>query len=516
MRATRSSPGRPSPRSASGIETDELAKLKAEPRNYVRATLREVDRETCTDVALKLKGAAGSFRDWDDRPALTLNMRKFRKGGRFHGLVKFHLNNSVQDETYLHELLCSELFRKAGIPAPRVTHARVWLNDRDVGLYVLKEGFDRPFLERNFADPTGNLYDSGFVQDLDADLERDEGSGPDDRHDLRAVVEAARDPDPIARVRKMEGLVDMDAFLGFMAMERMTCHWDGYTNTANNYRVYFDPRRGKAVFLPHGMDQMFGDPEFGLFDPSDKIVAGVVMGSDALRRRYRERVSALIPLMSPADDLIRRVNEVDRRIGPAVEAIDREQAERRAIQVSELKERLVARAASLRRQAAEPEASPLEFDDRGIATLAEGWEATGVDDAVVDEVETRPGKKALHIAAGEVGPCSASWRHRVLLRPGDYTLRAEVRTDRVVRPEDTGDGGVGVGISGVPRDQHLDGTTDRKVLTHRFRVQEDRNPVVLVLELKARSGQAWFDVDSLQILRDDADARPAGHGGGSP
>ena len=87
----------------------------------MKATIREADRVAV--VALKLKGAAGSFREWDDRPALTLNMHKFNKGGTFHGLVKFHLNNSVQDETYLHELLCSELFRRAGIPAPRVTRA---------------------------------------------------------------------------------------------------------------------------------------------------------------------------------------------------------------------------------------------------------------------------------------------------------------------------------------------------------------------------------------------------------
>ena len=306
------------------VEPEPLDKLKSDPRNYVKATIREDDRVAV--VALKLKGAAGSFRDWDDRPALTLNMRKFNKGGTFHGLVKFHLNNSVQDETYLHELLCSELFRRAGIPAPRVTHARVWLNDRDVGLYVLKEGFDRPYLKRSFPDPTGNLYDGGFCQDINADLEKDEGSGPDDRSDLRAVVEAASDPDPTSRLRRVESLVDMDAFLTFMAMERMTCHWDGYTNTANNYRIYFDPRRGKAIFLPHGMDQMFADPEMGLFDPSDKIVAAVVLRSEALRRRYRERLEKLIPLMSPADGLVRRVDEIDRRLRPVIEAIDRDRA----------------------------------------------------------------------------------------------------------------------------------------------------------------------------------------------
>ncbi len=280
-------------------------------------------------------------------------------------------------------------------------------------MYVLKEGFDRPFLKRSFPDPTGNLYDGGFLQDLDAELEKDEGKGPDDRSDLRAVVAAASDPDPASRLRRVESLVDMDAFLTFMAMERMTCHWDGYTNTANNYRIYFDPRQGKAIFLPHGMDQMFGDPAMGLFEPSDKIVAGVVTQNTALRRRYRERLEKLVPLMSPATGLLRRIDEIDRRLRPVIEAMDRDQAARRSTQVAELKGKLVARAANLRRQLAEPEESLQEFDERGVASLG-GWSSTSeTENAVLDEVETGPEKRALHIKAPEGQSCVASWRRPV-------------------------------------------------------------------------------------------------------
>jgi hypothetical protein len=35
-------------------------------------------------------------------------------------MEKFHLNNSVQDPTFMTELICGELFRQAGVPAPRV------------------------------------------------------------------------------------------------------------------------------------------------------------------------------------------------------------------------------------------------------------------------------------------------------------------------------------------------------------------------------------------------------------
>src|SRR6185295_6902273 len=146
-------------------------------------------------VSIKLKGSAGSFREVDDKPALTLRMDREDDDARFHGLAKFHLNNSVQDDSYLRELIASDLFRAAGVATPRVTHARVWLNERDVGLYVLKEGFDKLLVKRFFEHANGNLYDGGFCQDVDADLSKECGKGPDDRADLIALREPCTEPD---------------------------------------------------------------------------------------------------------------------------------------------------------------------------------------------------------------------------------------------------------------------------------------------------------------------------------
>ncbi|MFM8222400.1 MAG: hypothetical protein ACKOJF_26130, partial [Planctomycetaceae bacterium] len=80
--------------------------LRENPREYVRATLAEEGGETLVDVGLKLKGAAGSYQELDAKPALTLNVDKFWKKQRFHDLEKFHLNNSVQDESFASEWLC--------------------------------------------------------------------------------------------------------------------------------------------------------------------------------------------------------------------------------------------------------------------------------------------------------------------------------------------------------------------------------------------------------------------------
>src|SRR5687767_2978740 len=132
------------PQLAIEIPPDSLATLRAyhqvwrqarPQRIDVRITIRE-GALVYTNVAAHLKGSF-SYRDVDDKPSLTLNFDKFAPGQRFHGLEKIHLNNSVQDPSYLCEKLAREMFLAAGVPAARIGHARVSLNDRALGFYVL-------------------------------------------------------------------------------------------------------------------------------------------------------------------------------------------------------------------------------------------------------------------------------------------------------------------------------------------------------------------------------------------
>src|SRR6187431_171316 len=101
------------------ISSNELNVLRQNDRKDVRATVYE-GTNVWRDVALHVKGAAGSRRPIDDaKPALTLSFNRFTPDQKFHGLRKIHLNNSVQDGCFMCENICSELFRKAGVPTPR-------------------------------------------------------------------------------------------------------------------------------------------------------------------------------------------------------------------------------------------------------------------------------------------------------------------------------------------------------------------------------------------------------------
>ena len=483
------------------IAEPELEKLRTNNRAYVRCTVTENRKTTYKDVGIKLKGAAGSFREFDDRPALTLNSNKFTKGQSFHGLDKFHLNNSVQDETYIHEWLSEELCRSASIPATRVAHARVWLNDRDVGLYVLKEGFDKTFLQRHFEDGDGNLYDGGFVQDIDAELEKDAGKGPDDRSDLKALLEACREPNIEERWKRNDELLDVDAFVSFMAMELMLCHWDGYTQNTNNYRIYFNPADKKAHFLPHGMDQMFGDPGASILDPPGAIVSSTVMQNPEWRGRYRERIRKLLPLFNPPAKLHARVDYLRRRLLPVLASIDPNLAREHAGRVREFKDRITARAANLKEQSEQEDPKPPEFDENGNMHLADWFGASESEDAVVEEVELPGEKKAYSILCGPSGKCIASWRRRILLARGTYTLHANVQTKDVAATEDDRGIAAGLRVSGANRTNTLSGTSQWKPLEFEFTVDEESRDVELVAELRTTRGQVWFDAESLRLSR---------------
>jgi hypothetical protein len=480
----------------------DVEKIGAENRPYVRATVIEDDKVTYAGVGIKLKGSQGSFRAFNDKPALTLKVNKFKKKQSFHGLRKFHLNNSVQDETYLHELLSSEIFRAAGYPATRVTHARVWLNGRDAGLYVFKEGFDSKFLERNFAKPEGNLYDGGFLQDIDSNLEKDEGEGPDDRSDLSALALAAREPDAKTRWARINAVLDLDRFITFMALERMACHADGYCGNCNNYRLYFDPGvGGRAVFLPHGMDDMFGDSGRSLLDEPRALIASTVIQNNAGWKAYRSRIHSLLPLFSPADRWCTRVDEVASRLQAAIGEFSESNASAYPEKITNLKERLVQRADNLKEQDKQPDPELLVFDEKGRAKLT-GWSPDGESEGVKhEEIDLTANRKGYVIDAGSNGQCTASWLLRVRLGPGAYTLNARCETKGVIPLDGNDNSGAGIRVSHSERSRGLRCTTKSTPLQFNFTIVEDRREVELVLELRARRGQAIFDASTLVLVR---------------
>ena len=323
-------------------------------RPTVKATVREGGR-VYTNVAVHLKGSMGSFRPIDDNPALTLNFSKFASGQTFHGLHKLSLNNSIQDHSFLSEVICRELFEAAGVPVPRAAHATLALNGRYLGLRVLLEGASKQFVKRYFNDAKGNLYDGGFCQDITGALAVNSGDQPEVHSGLRALVSALREPDPAKRWSRLNQTLDMDRFISFLAMEILQCHWDGYAMNRNNWRIFHDMGANRMVFIPHGLDQMFGvkraNPDYPILPlPMQGWVARTVVGNPEGRRLYLERLAQLYRQVFDVDAILVRVDALAAVIRPVIARTNPQAALRHDESVRRLKERIVQRGQSLKAQ----------------------------------------------------------------------------------------------------------------------------------------------------------------------
>src|SRR6266487_497943 len=286
-----------------------IDRLRTESRKYVPASIRAFG-ELFREVGVHLKGA-GSYRPINDKPSFTLDFARFVPAQSLRGLQKIHLNNAVQDCTYLKEQIATELFRAARVPVPRVAHALVSLNGRELGLYVIKEGFTEEFLNRHFERADGNLYDTDDGHDVDQLMKRPLGQdSTHDQIDLQHLAAAAMEPNLSRRRERLQQTLDMDRFFAFMSMELMICHWDGYCLGRNNFRIYHDPGTDKIIFLPSGMDQVFSKADMPWKPDMAGLVARAVMEIPEGRQQYAARFSELFGTLFVSERLTNRINQL--------------------------------------------------------------------------------------------------------------------------------------------------------------------------------------------------------------
>ncbi len=317
---------------------------------------------------------------------------------------------------------------------------------------MLVEGHDKTFLRRFFANPKGNLYDSEFLHDITDPLRRSSGTGPDNHADLNALALAAQEfaerNTPLTRapgtlspsdgeragVRgnpRLESLLDMDRFYSFLALEVLTCHFDGYSRSINNYWIYHDPTTDKMVFLPHGMDQMFTQPEGSLFPEFKGILARAILKKPEGRQRFRERCTTLFTNLFPA--LPERVVELQKKLRPELANIGTNAVAEHDRAVSNLQHRVAARIAHLRRHLLAP-APSLTALAPGASVSLTSWLPT-VDGGVAKLSQTNSpgGTNFLRIVMDQPDkPALAGWESRVRLAPGRYQIVAPVASDQPV------------------------------------------------------------------------------------
>jgi spore coat protein CotH len=244
------------------------------------------------------------------------------------------------------------LFRAAGVPAPRDNFARVELNGRDLGLFVLEEAVNKEFLAKYFSRTKGNLYE-GSKADINEKLQKDSGDDSKEQKDVKALAAALKEPDAALRLKKISSLLDVDRFISFAATEVFTWHHNGYTMGEDNYRIYADPATNRMVFIPHGYEQLFGKPNGPLIPEWKGLVIKAIMDTPEGKAKYRERMSKLLATAFKLDAITARINQLVPVLKP-VAGSGSTQAQTFDAALTQLRERVTQRAAFIGEELKKP------------------------------------------------------------------------------------------------------------------------------------------------------------------
>ncbi|HMJ64856.1 MAG TPA: CotH kinase family protein [Candidatus Binatia bacterium] len=319
----------------------QLDALKREPRVYVKATVKE-GTNVLANTGFRFKGT--NMTSKIARPDFTLKFNEFITDQRLQGQRKLGFESSRNDPTYVGEAVANELFRSAGIPASRNTFALVKLNGKDVGLYVVSEGVNKDFLDRHFDKSKGNLYE-GDGTDITDKLDKDSGDGSG-QADVKALAEAARESNLEQRWKKLQTLLDVDRFLSFVGVEVITGHTNGYAMGKARYRIYHDPTNDKMIFMPHGIEAVFGRSDTPITPEFKGVLARAVLETPEGKKRYRAELNRLLTKAFRLDVTQSRIKELAGKVKPAL----KEGAENYDKAVNDLLERVAARHKFLEQQ----------------------------------------------------------------------------------------------------------------------------------------------------------------------
>ena len=265
------------------IQVEDWTQFLAEApeEEYIPCTV-SVDGEEFRQVGLRAKGN-NSRRLTEEyglaRYSLKLEFDHYVDGGNYHGLDKFSLDASFQDNSYLKTYLVYDMMDFMGVPAPLCSYVWVTVNGSPWGLFLAIEEPEEAFARRNFGADHGQLYKPDYTslnaENADVAL-RYVGDDPArypnifdnakfdaDEADQARLIQAL---ETLASGEDLETAVDVDEVLRYFVVQVFVMNWDSYLgHTGHNYFLYEED--GVLSILPWDYNLAFGTYALGMTDP---------------------------------------------------------------------------------------------------------------------------------------------------------------------------------------------------------------------------------------------------------
>jgi spore coat protein H len=191
---------------------------------------------------------------------------------RFYGIKKLGFNNHIADNSQLRERLAAEVMRDFGVPAPRITHYNLKVNNGtevlDFGLYSIVEYIGSEYLKAEFVESGGNLYKPGDGSEkvawksgisLNQDNFEKKTNESSDWSEIEGVISALHaTPNLTSAWRaQLESVFNVDGFLKWLAANTAISNWDTYGGADHNYYVYQNPTDSKVNWIAWDLNESF-------------------------------------------------------------------------------------------------------------------------------------------------------------------------------------------------------------------------------------------------------------------
>ncbi|MFM9028112.1 MAG: CotH kinase family protein [Bacteroidota bacterium] len=219
---------------------------------YMQASVT-IDGKSLYACGVRFKGESSyQFYPGKKKP-FRIKFDRYVKGQDFNGLTELNLNNNFKDPTMVREKIYLDLMKRHGLPAPRATYAKVYLNDKYLGLYLITENIDDVFLETRFNDSKGNLFQGEPLANL-VYLGNDQkkyfqryilrnNRKKNDWSDLVKFIRTINDTtlSEAGYAQKLESVFDLDKCLKSWAINNLLGNIDAYNMFyPHNYFLFHD------------------------------------------------------------------------------------------------------------------------------------------------------------------------------------------------------------------------------------------------------------------------------------
>jgi spore coat protein CotH len=257
-----------------------------EDRPYMPASLeydnpRTQTTESYPNVGVRYRGHSALDPESGNRYGVKVSFDEYDTEQEFHGLHHINFMGTEGDFSLVRERLAQGVMRAAGVPAPRVTHVLLYVNDEFYGVMPFpEEQDDGPYVDAHFEDDEGALFKvNGYCAGSGDFVYRDDEVGSyDGRYEAKAgtpesayeellipFIDCADDYTPdafdtdsdVAMESCIEEWIDVDEWLAEMAVDVAVLDVDGMQGTAQNYMLYFDPSIARFVVYPWDKDSTF-------------------------------------------------------------------------------------------------------------------------------------------------------------------------------------------------------------------------------------------------------------------